>query len=119
MTATTATAAHAIAYRIAQAGTTPGHMKTFVQPDGTLRIVAKSVAAARVVMDRAFRATGLSETDLPEFEVRIWRTGHVLRFPTTLPVWDVARRVYVNPLTGEAWPAGLRLDRRTGAIVAR
>jgi hypothetical protein len=50
-------------------------IKVYIQEDGTLRLAARSVAHAKVVIDRAERATGLKLEDLSEFlEIRFWGT---------------------------------------------
>jgi hypothetical protein len=87
------------AHQIANAVNRAGRVKAFVQPNGNLRIVARSCTAARVEIDRASHATHTDEAALNVFEVRFAGTKNVLTYP-----------IVHNPMRTD-------IDRRTGALL--
>jgi hypothetical protein len=96
--------AHLIAHKIQQAisaGYTIEKMKVAVQPYGTLRIIARSVAAASIELTRACNCLGITRDAIAEYEVRFWGTNGVATYPTTVD------------------PTRQGIDSRTGAIIAK
>lgn len=93
---------HVIAHHI----NTIGHVKAFVQPNGRLRIAARSCAAADVAIDRAANATRIDACQvIDRFEVRFTgrdNKGKILTYPYKL-----------DP----DWQLDSRLDKRTGAFL--
>jgi hypothetical protein len=87
------------AHRLANIINRAGRVKAFVQANGNLRIVARSCAAARVELGRAGNATGINETALNTFEVRLTGTKTVLTYP-----------VAYDPMRTD-------IDHRTGALL--
>ena len=83
-----ATAAHRIATTINAnlgRGIAPmrGIKRAYVQECGNLRIVATSVAAARIAMGAAQKATRIADEMICHFEVRICKRTEILTFPAT------------------------------------
>jgi hypothetical protein len=77
-----------------------GNQKVYVQSDGTLRIVARSVSEASMMVSRAGHYGNLKLEDIADtYQIRFWGTDLV---GTYLTRWDPARQ---------------GIDRSTGMLV--